>query len=100
GQNASFSTLFQIVAEYAEWEHRYEEIVKMMREAVQIDSADAKAYATLGLNLIRSGDDPGGLDALNKAWDKDPFNVRVFNTLNLYEKEIKTDYLSVQGQTF
>lgn len=98
--NPSYSTLYQIVGEYAEWEHRYDDIVKMMREAVQIDSADAKAYATLGLNLIRAGDEKEGLVALNKAYDKDPFNVRVYNTLNMFEKDIVNDYVTVQGQTF
>jgi Flp pilus assembly protein TadD len=98
--NPEYSTFFQTVGEYAEWEHRYEDIVRMMREAVQIDPADAKAYAVLGLNLIRAGDDKAGLEALRKAWDKDRFNVRVYNTLNLYEKEIQNDYVTVQGQQF
>ncbi|NUQ77211.1 MAG: hypothetical protein HUU21_27060 [Polyangiaceae bacterium] len=98
--NPEYSTFYQTVGEYAEWEHRYEDIVKMMREAVQIDPADAKAYAVLGLNLIRSGDDKGGLEALRKAWDKDRFNVRVYNTLNLYEKEIQNEYVTVEGQQF
>ena len=46
----------EIVGEYAEWEHRYDEIVSMMREAVRIDDQDARAHAQLGLNLIRNGD--------------------------------------------
>jgi Flp pilus assembly protein TadD len=98
--NPEYSTFYQTVGEYAEWEHRYEDIVRMMREAVQIDPADAKAYAVLGLNLIRSGDEKAGLEALRKAWDKDRFNVRVYNTLNLYEKEIENDYITLQGQQF
>lgn len=98
--NPEYSQFYQIVCEYAEWEHRYEEIVKMMQEAVKIDPADAKAYAVLGLNLIRSGDEKGGLDALEKAWEKDKFNVRVFNTLNLYEKQIANEYVSIAGQQF
>jgi tetratricopeptide (TPR) repeat protein len=100
GINPEYSTLYQVVGEYAEWEHRYEDIVRMMREAVQLDPGDAKAYATLGLNLIRSGDDKAGLEALRKAWDKDPFNVRVYNTLNFYEKEVENDYVTLQGQRF
>jgi cellulose synthase operon protein C len=100
GLNPGFSQLFQIVGEFAEWEHRYDDIVKMMGEATQIDPQDAKAYATLGLNLIRGGDEKNGLLALQKAWDKDRFNVRVFNTLNLYEKDIATQYVTATGQTF
>ena len=38
--------------------------------------------------MIRGGREDEGVDALRKAWDKDKFNVRVFNTLNLYERDI------------
>ena len=99
-QNPGYSSFFQIVGEYAEWEHRYADIVRMMNEAVAVDGQDAKAYATLGLNLIRGGDDEAGVSALQKAWQKDKFNVRVYNTLNLFEKDLATEYVSVTGQTF
>lgn len=98
--NPEYSRLFLVVGEYAEWEHRYDDIVRMMREAIAVDPQDAKAYAALGLNLIRAGDEPAGLEALRKAWEKDRFNVRVFNTLNLYEKAIATEYVTVPGATF
>jgi tetratricopeptide (TPR) repeat protein len=98
--NPEFSSFYQIVGEYAEWEHRYDDIVKMMGEAISVDKQDGKAYATLGLNLIRGGDDAAGVEALRKAWDKDKFNVRVYNTLNLFEKDIPSQYVTVSGQTF
>ncbi len=98
--NPRFSRLYQIVGEYADWEHRYDEIVEMMKKAVAIDSDDAKAYAQLGINLIRSGRDDDGVKALSTAFDKDPFNVRVFNTLNLYEKVIPRDYVTVKHKLF
>ena len=63
-QNPEYSGFYQIVSELAEWEHRYDDIVRMMREAIAIDERDAKAHATLGLNLIRAGDEDAGLDAL------------------------------------
>jgi cellulose synthase operon protein C len=100
GLNPQFSTFFQIVTEYAEWEHRYDDIVKMMEEAITIDAQDMKAFSTLGLNRIRLGDDKGGLDALQKSWKKDPFNVRALNTLNLFEKTIPRDYLTTDGTRF
>lgn len=98
--NPRYSKLYQIVGEFADWEHRYDEIVEMMKKAVQIDSDDAKAYAQLGLNLIRAGRDDDGVRALVTAFDKDPFNVRVFNTLNLYEKVIPRDYVTVKHKVF
>jgi tetratricopeptide (TPR) repeat protein len=99
-RNPHFSRVFSIIAEYAEWEHRYDELVEMAREALRIDGEDALAYATLGLNLLRSGDEPAGLDALHEAWKRDHFNAQVFNTLNLYEKVIDKDYVSFSAAPF
>ena len=98
--NPQYSRLYSIVAEFADWEHRYDEIVRMMREAVAIDNTDGVAYGELGLNLIRSGDDAGGVAALQRAFALDPYNVRVFNTLRLYEKTIAQDYVTVQHPPF
>jgi cellulose synthase operon protein C len=98
--NPQYSQVYSIVAEFADWEHRYGEIVRMMREAVAVDSEDGVAYGELGLNLIRSGDDAGGVAALRRAFAIDPYNVRVFNTLNLYEKTIAKDYVTVEHPPF
>lgn len=99
-QNSQYSQLYSIVAEFADWEHRYDEIVRMMREAVAVDNEDGVAYAELGLNLIRAGDDAGGIAALRRAFAIDPYNVRVFNTLNLYEKTIAKEYVTVEHPPF
>jgi tetratricopeptide (TPR) repeat protein len=91
-RNPEFSGMYAIVAELAEWEHRYDDMVAMMKEATQLDPEDSRAWAVLGLTELRSGDEAGGLEALRRAWSKDHFNVRVFNTLNLYEQTIANDY--------
>ncbi|HVJ90012.1 MAG TPA: tetratricopeptide repeat protein [Labilithrix sp.] len=91
-QNPSFSTFYGIVGEFAEWEHRYDDIVAMMKEATKLDPDDAKSWALLGLTQMRGGDEDKGLEAIKKAWSKDKFNVRVFNTLNMYEQQIPTAY--------
>jgi tetratricopeptide (TPR) repeat protein len=98
--NSQYSQLYSIVAEFADWEHRYDEIVRMMREAVAIDNDDGVAYGELGLNLIRAGDDAKGVAALRRAFELDPYNVRVFNTLNLYEKTIANEYVTVEHPPF
>jgi Tfp pilus assembly protein PilF len=93
-RNGQYSQFYDIVSEYAEWEHRYQKVVEMMRQAVAIDPDDAKAHAQLGLNLIRAGDEQSGVESLRRAFAKDPFNVRVHNTLHLYEEIIPSDYES------
>ncbi|HYP86703.1 MAG TPA: tetratricopeptide repeat protein, partial [Polyangiaceae bacterium] len=69
--NPEYSRLYSIVGEFADWEHRYDEIVVLMREAVALDTKDAKAEAELGFNLIRSGNDRDGVDALGRSFRMD-----------------------------
>ena len=99
-RNPEYSRLYEIVSDFAEWEHRYVDIVAMMKDAVRLDPRDGKAYAELGLTELRNGDESAGLDALRRSWALDHYNVRVFNTLNLYEKEIANDYESALTGTF
>ena len=65
--NPEYSRLYAIVGEFAEWEHRYDDIVRMMSEASALDAEDAKALAQLGFNLIRAGDDAGGVARCARA---------------------------------
>ncbi|HET9930036.1 MAG TPA: hypothetical protein VFQ35_05100, partial [Polyangiaceae bacterium] len=99
-RNPEFSRLFAILGEYADWEHRYDEIVVLMREALTIDQDDAGAHAQLGLNLIRAGDEKDGVSELDRAFKLDPYNVRVYNTLGLYETLIPKAYVSVSTPRF
>jgi tetratricopeptide (TPR) repeat protein len=99
-RNPRYSRFYSIVAEYAEWEHRYPEIVAMARRALSIDPEDALARATLGLNLLRMGDEQAGLVELHKAWERDRFNVQVFNTLNLYDDVIRPEYTEFSAKPF
>lgn len=91
-RNGEFSRMYGIIAEFAEWEHRYDDIVTMMQEALKLDPKDAKAQAQLALMQMRAGDDANGLANLQKAFARDGANVRAYNTLNLYEKNLATDY--------
>ena len=91
-RNPRFSGMYNIIARYAEWEHRYQELIEMSRQALQLDPDDAAALATLGLSLLRVGEEEKGLQVLESAWQRDRFNVLVFNMLNLYERVIAPDY--------
>jgi len=98
--NPEYSRFFAIVAEFADWEHRYDEIVELTREALRIDAEDTAALAQLGFNLIRAGQEAEGVPTLARAFRLDPYNVRVFNTLNLYEQVIPKSYLSADSPPF
>ena len=100
-RNTEYARFFVIAAEYAEWEHRYDDIVRMMKEATAIDPKYGRAWAELGLMQMRGGDEAEGQKSLEEAWRHDKFNVRAFNTLErLYKDWIPNGYESVEEGIF
>jgi cellulose synthase operon protein C len=87
-ENPRFSRVYAIVATYADWEHRYPELVALSDAALALDPEDASAYATRGLNLLRIGREQEGLASLRAAWARDHYDAQVFNLLELYEREL------------
>ncbi len=98
--NPEYAQFYEHVATFAEWEHRYQQLVELSDKALAIDPENGAAFATRGLNLIRVGDDVRGVLALRSAFDIDPYNVRVYNTLELFEKVIPTHYTSTSSGHF
>lgn len=98
--NPRFSGLYSIVARYAEWEHRYAELVTLADAALRLDPDDADAHATRGLNLLRIGKELEGRAALKQSWQRDHYNLLVYNTLDLYEQVIDPLYESSASPPF
>ncbi len=96
-RNAKYSQFYVTVGEFADWEHRYDDLVTMMTEATKLDPLDGKAWAELGFNLLRRGDEKEGRKALDEAWKHDKYNVRLFNMLNLFERTIDKQYELFDG---
>jgi predicted Zn-dependent protease len=100
-RNKEYSQAYGIIGDYAEWEHRYDDVVAMMKEAVLLDPKDSKAWAQLGLTQTRAGDEAEGVKSLEAAWKGDHFNVRVYNTLEmLYTRWIPQQYEGGQESIF
>lgn len=98
--NPSYARMYHVIATHADWEHRYAQIVEMMGEATKLDPDDGKLWVTLGLNQIRLGRDKDAMASLDRGFRLDKFNVRAFNTLNLYERDIPEKYDDVDGPVF
>ena len=99
-RHPGYADLYVVLSEYADWEHRYSEIVEMARAALRLDGTNPQAKAALGINLLRLGEETAGEAALREAWEGDRFNVRVFNLLNLYEDVIPHQYEEVASTPF
>ncbi len=99
-RNPTFAKMYAIIAQYADWEHRYPDLVAMGRAATQLDPDDSSGWDTLGMNLLRMGDETHGIDALREAWNRDHFDVQVYNTLNFYDDVVHQQYVDFDAGPF
>ncbi len=84
--------LLSITSELAEWEHRYSDIEALTRRAARLDPKDPVVRSRLALTLLRSGSEAQGLVELRRAFALDPYDVRTYNSLTLFEDMIPEEY--------
>jgi cellulose synthase operon protein C len=89
---------FAFVAEALTHHRRYDDARDVAREGIAADPDDAGCLAVLAMTLLRLGDEEAGLDTLRRAWKRDPYDVRTYNLLNLFEKVIPARYTTVPGK--
>jgi len=92
---ANDGAFFAFVAETLTHHRRYAEARDVAREGVAVDPDHADCLAVLAMTLLRLGDESEGLETLRRAWKQDPYDVRTYNLLNLYEKAIPARYTTV-----
>ena len=83
--NPRWSGLSRMMAEHAVRTRRYLDAVQFAREAVRTDRTDWRGYATLGINLLRTGSAAAAKDTLEIAFRGDPYDVWTKNTLDLLD---------------
>ncbi|HXI59508.1 MAG TPA: tetratricopeptide repeat protein [Polyangia bacterium] len=96
--NATDGDFFAFVAEALDHHRRYDDARGIADEGVRVDPTSARCLLSLGTTLLRLGDEEEGLSALRKAWKRDPYDVRTFNLLNLFDKVIPSQYTSVKTE--
>jgi tetratricopeptide (TPR) repeat protein len=100
GVNPAYAELFRIVARSAVREHRYREAIELEKEAVKMKPDYFEAMSGAGLGYLRLGDEKEGVEWLRKSWEGDRYNVRTFNTLNLFEDVIPKEYVFSSSKSF
>ncbi|MBI2822237.1 MAG: tetratricopeptide repeat protein [Acidobacteria bacterium] len=64
---------------------RFDDAVTFLRKAIEMDPRLWRAHAALGMNLLRLGEEQEGKQALERAYQGDPFHVWTVNTLRLLD---------------
>lgn len=81
-----FAQLYTETAHYAQMVHRYVEVVELERKALELRPGYPPALLGLGIGLTRIGKENEGVTFLKKAFDADPYNVRAYNMVELWDK--------------
>ncbi|ACY12805.1 tetratricopeptide repeat protein [Haliangium ochraceum] len=98
--NPGYAAFYHIVARSAVREHRYREAIALEEQAVELDPDYHEAMQALGTGYLRLGDEERGLRWMRKSWQGDEYNVRTYNTLELFENELPKEYGFVQSKYF
>ncbi len=86
GINPAYGDLYRVVGELAARNYRFEEAAAMSREAIKLDPTNHRAHASLGMQLMRLGDETEARRFLDQAHTTFPFDRPTFNLLNLLDK--------------
>jgi cellulose synthase operon protein C len=97
-RNPRDAAFFATIADISVLHRRYDDAVELAAEAVARDERAWRAWATLGMNRLRIGDTEGARQALERAFDGDPYNVWVKNTLDLLDTY--PEYVTVRTPRF
>jgi tetratricopeptide (TPR) repeat protein len=84
--NPSYGRFYYTLAENFVSRRKYQEAVDFNRKAIALDPELWPAYASLGMNLTRIGNLDEGRKVMQQAFDGDPYNVWMFNSLDLMDQ--------------
>lgn len=84
--NPAFGEVYRAAADLAARNYRFDEAVALAREATTLDPGSARAFAELGMHLLRTGDEREARTALERSFGADPFNRVTYNLLMMLDK--------------
>jgi tetratricopeptide (TPR) repeat protein len=83
--NPSWGEVYEALGNFAVTQRLYRQSVGYFRKAVELNPRLWSAYSTLGINLLRLGEEAAAHQALETSYQNDPFNVWTVNTLRLID---------------
>lgn len=83
--NPYASTVFRVPGRVASRRYRFKEGAEFQKRALTVQPFDNESRALHGMDLLRLGNEERGREELEKAFEKDPYNVQVFNMLKVLD---------------
>jgi len=83
--NPHYGDIYLGLANFCVTQRLYQQSVDFLQKAMEVNPRFWKAYSNLGINLLRLGQERSAKEALEKAYQNDPFNVWTVNSLRLID---------------
>ena len=83
--NPRYGDAYRLAGEQASHNYRFTEAVEFTKRALALDPDSTQASADLGIQLLRTGDEPGARAALETAFKGDPYDVVTYNLLSMMD---------------
>jgi tetratricopeptide (TPR) repeat protein len=83
--NPLYGDVYRVAGDHAARNYRFDEAAELARRAIIVDRENPRAWAELGMHLLRTGDEPGARRALEAAFKADPFDVVTYNLLSMLD---------------
>jgi tetratricopeptide (TPR) repeat protein len=80
-----YGDVYRVAGEMTAHSYRFDEAVTLTRRGLELDPQNAQALADLGMQLLRTGDEPGARTALEASFKLDPYSKVTFNLLALLD---------------
>ena len=84
--NPLYGDVYRVAGQHAARNYRFDEAAELARRAVLVDRENPRAWAELGMHLLRTGDEPGARRSLETAFKADPYDAVTYNLLQLLDK--------------
>ncbi|HXH23623.1 MAG TPA: tetratricopeptide repeat protein [Vicinamibacterales bacterium] len=84
--NPVYGEVYRVAGDQLARNYRFDEAEVVFRKAISVDPDSARAHADLGLNLLRTGDEASARKALERAFERDPFNQVTYNLLLMLDE--------------
>lgn len=83
--NPRYGDIYRVPGSQIAAHYRFDEAVAMTQKALEIQPDSPRALADLGMHLLRTGDEPGARNALEKAFKIDAYDVVTYNLLAMLD---------------
>jgi tetratricopeptide (TPR) repeat protein len=83
--NPLYGEIYRAAGDHLARAYRFDEAVKLTRQAIAVDPDNIRAHADLGMHLLRTGDEPAARRSLELAFKADPFDTITYNLLSMLD---------------